>query len=59
MEEVEAIVDEAHRNKLMVVAHAHRPEEIRRGLQAGVDDFEHTGLATAPEYPAGHHRHAA
>jgi imidazolonepropionase-like amidohydrolase len=52
VDEVEAIVDEAHRNKLMVVAHAHRPEEIRRGLHAGVDDFEHTGLATAPEYPA-------
>ena len=25
--------------------------EIRRGLAAGVDCFEHTGLATAPEYP--------
>ncbi len=51
MEEVNAIVGEAHRHKLPVVAHAHRPEEIRRGLEAGVDDFEHTGLATAPEYP--------
>ncbi len=52
MEEVRAIVDEAHKRKLLVVAHAHRPEEIRRGLAVGVDDFEHTGLATAPEYPA-------
>ncbi len=52
MDEVQAVVDEAHRNKLMVVAHAHRPEEIRRGLKAGVDDFEHTGLALASEYPA-------
>ena len=52
MDEVYAIVDEAHRHNLPVVAHAHRPEEIRRGLAAGVDDFEHTGLATAPEYPA-------
>ena len=51
MDEVRAIVDEAHKRKLLVVAHAHRPEEIRRGLAAGVDDFEHTGLATAPEYP--------
>jgi imidazolonepropionase-like amidohydrolase len=49
--EVRAVVDEAHRHRLPVVAHAHRPEEIRRGLAAGVDDFEHTGLATAPEYP--------
>jgi imidazolonepropionase-like amidohydrolase len=51
MEEVRAVVDEAHRRRLMVVGHAHRPEEIRRGLQAGVDNFEHTGMATAPEYP--------
>jgi imidazolonepropionase-like amidohydrolase len=52
MDEVLAVVDEAHKRKLPVVAHSHRPEEIRRGLQAGVDCFEHTGLATAPEYPA-------
>ena len=52
LEEVRAVVDEAHARKLPVVAHAHRPEEIRRGLEVGVDDFEHTGLATAPGYPA-------
>jgi imidazolonepropionase-like amidohydrolase len=51
MDEVFAVVEEAHKNKRTVVAHAHRPEEIRRGLRAGVDCFEHTGLATAPEYP--------
>lgn len=51
MEEVMAVVDEAHKNKLKVVGHSHRPEEIRRGLKAGVDCFEHTGLASAPEYP--------
>lgn len=51
MEEVHAVVDEAHKHKLPVVAHSHRPEEIRRGLVAGVDNFEHTGLAMAPEYP--------
>jgi imidazolonepropionase-like amidohydrolase len=51
MDEVIAVVDEAHKNKLKVVAHSHRPEEIRRGLKAGIDCFEHTGLATAPEYP--------
>jgi imidazolonepropionase-like amidohydrolase len=51
MEEVRAVVDEAHSRGLPVVAHSHRPEEIRRGLAAGVDDFEHTGLATAAEYP--------
>jgi len=52
MDEVRAVVDEAHKRKLPVVAHSHRPEEIRRGLMVGVDCFEHTGLATAPEYPA-------
>ncbi len=51
MDEVRAIVDEAHRNRKPVIAHSHRPEEIRRGLAAGVDGFEHTGLATAPSYP--------
>jgi imidazolonepropionase-like amidohydrolase len=51
-EEVRAVVDEAHRLGKPVIAHAHRPEEIRRGLEAGVDGFEHTGLAAAPEYPA-------
>ena len=52
MDEVEAVVDEAHRHDLPVVAHSHRPEEIRRGIAAGVDCFEHTGLGTMPEYPA-------
>ena len=51
MEELQAVVDEAHRHDLTVVAHGHRPEEIRRGLAVGVDCFEHTGLASAPEYP--------
>ncbi|MEY4135469.1 MAG: amidohydrolase family protein [Saprospiraceae bacterium] len=51
MDEVKAIVDEAHKYGLPVVAHAHRPEEVRRGLEAGVDCFEHTGLSSAPEYP--------
>ena len=51
MDEVSAVVAEAHQRGLPVVAHSHRPEEIRRGLAAGVDCFEHTGLASAPEYP--------
>lgn len=50
-EEVKAVVEEAHAHHLPVVAHAHRPEEIRRGLKYNVDCFEHTGLATAPAYP--------
>src|SRR5436190_6703531 len=52
IEEVKAIVDEAHKRGKTVAAHAHRSEEIRRGLQAGDDCFEHTGLATKPGYEA-------
>lgn len=51
LEEVQAVVDESHKLGLPVVAHSHRPDEIRIGLKAGVDCFEHTGLAMAPEYP--------
>lgn len=51
MEELKAVVDEAHKNNLKVVAHGHRPEEIRRGLEVNVDCFEHTGLSSAPKYP--------
>lgn len=47
----QAIVDEAHARGMKVVAHSHRPDEIRVGLEIGVDNFEHTGLTTAPEYP--------
>ena len=52
VDEFNAVVDEAHDNGLITVVHSHRPEEILRGLAAGADNFEHTGLATAPEYPA-------
>lgn len=51
-DEVKTIVDQAHKHRLTVVAHSRRPEEIRIGLKAGVDCFEHTGLSSAPEYPA-------
>jgi imidazolonepropionase-like amidohydrolase len=50
-EEAKAVVDEAHKLGMKVVAHSHRPDEIRVGLKIGVDNFEHTGLTTAPEYP--------
>jgi imidazolonepropionase-like amidohydrolase len=49
--EIGAIVETARRARTPVVAHAHRMEEIRRGLRFGVDNFEHTGLGTAPGYP--------
>jgi imidazolonepropionase-like amidohydrolase len=49
--EIAEVVQTAHGAGKPVVAHAHRMEEIRRGLKFGVDNFEHTGLGTAPGYP--------
>lgn len=51
LEEAEAVIEQAHKRNLKVIGHSHRPDEIRRGLILGVDNFEHTGLTTAPEYP--------
>jgi imidazolonepropionase-like amidohydrolase len=45
-EELEAIVDEAHRNGLRVAAHAHGDAGIRACIRAGVDCIEHGSLAT-------------
>jgi imidazolonepropionase-like amidohydrolase len=50
-DEVNAIVETAHRAGKPVIAHGHRMAEIRVGLEHGVDGFEHTGLGTAPGYP--------
>ena len=50
-DEVAAVVQTAHKAGKPVVAHAHRQDEIRIGLKHKVDGFEHTGLATEPEYP--------
>jgi imidazolonepropionase-like amidohydrolase len=45
-EELEAIVDEAHRNGLRTAAHAHGDSGIRACIRAGVDCIEHGSLAT-------------
>jgi imidazolonepropionase-like amidohydrolase len=45
-----AIVDEAHARGRKVAAHAFSEAEIRRGLIAGVDDFQHVRTQTS-EYP--------
>jgi imidazolonepropionase-like amidohydrolase len=50
--ELEAIVETAHAAGKLVAVHAHKAEEIRRGIKAGADSLEHTGLGTAPEFPA-------
>ena len=49
-DEVAAVVETAHAAGIPVVAHAHRMDEIRVGLAHGIDNFEHTGLGTAPGY---------
>jgi imidazolonepropionase-like amidohydrolase len=49
-EEMKAIVDEAHARGRKVAAHAFSEAEIRQGLVAGVDDFQHVRTQT-PEYP--------
>jgi len=45
-EELDAIVDEAHRAGLKVAAHAHGDAGIRACIRAGVDCIEHGSLAS-------------
>jgi imidazolonepropionase-like amidohydrolase len=46
VEEVRAIVDEAHRGKIRVAAHAVTEPAIQIGVEAGVDSIEHGDEAT-------------
>ena len=48
-EEFKAIADEAHARGRKVAAHAFSEAEIRMGLAAGIDDFQHLRTQT-PEY---------
>jgi imidazolonepropionase-like amidohydrolase len=41
IDEIRPIVEEAHKSKLKVAAHADSPEGIRNALTAGVDSIEH------------------
>ena len=43
-EELEAIVDEAHRAGLLVAAHCHGDEAIRVAIECGIDCIEHGSL---------------
>jgi imidazolonepropionase-like amidohydrolase len=45
--ELRAIVDEAHRNGLPVIAHAHSARSIADAVAAGVDGIEHATFMTA------------
>lgn len=51
LEVARAVVEQAHKRGLKVIGHSHRPDEIRVGIEIGIDNFEHTGLTTAPQYP--------
>lgn len=44
LEEMQALVDEAHTLGLKVAAHAHGTEGIKRAIAAGVDTIEHASL---------------
>ena len=44
LEEMQAIVDEAHALGLKVAAHAHGAEGIKYAIRAGVDSIEHASL---------------
>ena len=46
LEEMKAIVDEAHMTGMKVAAHAHGDEGIRDAILAGVDTIEHASLAS-------------
>ncbi len=43
-EEMQAIVDEAHKFGFVVAAHAHGTEGIKLAIQAGVDSIEHASM---------------
>ncbi len=47
LEEMQAIVDEAHMQGMPVAAHAHGTEGILFAIKAGVDSIEHTSLIDA------------
>jgi imidazolonepropionase-like amidohydrolase len=50
LEEIKAVVEEAHRLGLRVAVHAHGTEGINDALRAGVDTVEHASLADAESF---------
>ena len=50
IESARTVVDTAHERGLKVIAHSRRPEEIRIGIELGIDNFEHSGMTSAPDY---------
>lgn len=50
LEEIKAVVGEAHRLGLRVAVHAHGTDGINDALRAGVDTIEHASLADAESF---------
>ena len=51
VDEVRAIVAAAHARGTLVAAHGRTDAEVRVGLAAGVDDFQHIGVAGGALFP--------
>jgi imidazolonepropionase-like amidohydrolase len=50
LDDLKAIVKEAHKNGVKVHSHLYKPEAIRNAIEAGVDVFQHVGSARNPAY---------
>jgi len=51
-EEMRAIVEEAHRGKIKVAAHATTPAGVQAAIDGGVDSIEHANEATDEQFKA-------
>jgi imidazolonepropionase-like amidohydrolase len=50
LEDLKAVVDEAHKRGVKVHTHLYDPDDIEIAIQAGVDVFQHVGSARNPPY---------
>ena len=50
LEDLTAVVDEAHKHGVKVHSHVYQPDEIRNAIKAGVDVLQHVGSARNPPY---------
>jgi imidazolonepropionase-like amidohydrolase len=50
LEDLKAVVDEAHKHGVKVHTHLYDPDDIETAIEAGVDVFQHMGSARNPPY---------
>ena len=50
LEDLTAVVEEAHKHGVKVHTHLYDPDDIKIAIQAGVDVFQHMGSARKPPY---------